>query len=72
MRGHLQTHLHLLRGQHAEQQAEGRAERLEAQPVSAGPGGAGGGETLWPSQPSPRPHHLPLHCVVGSSSGRTK
>lgn len=42
MRGHLQTHLHLLRGQHAEQQAEGRAERLEAQPVSAGPGGGGG------------------------------
>lgn len=40
MRGHVQVPFHLLRGQHAEQQAEGHPERLEAQPVSrqrAGP-----------------------------------
>ncbi|XP_075028701.1 mRNA turnover protein 4 homolog isoform X2 [Calonectris borealis] len=34
VRGHLQVHLRLLRGQHEEQQAEGCPERLEAQQVS--------------------------------------
>lgn len=34
--GHLQVHLRLLRGQHEEQQAEGCAERLEAQQVGRG------------------------------------
>lgn len=42
MCGHVQVPLHLLRGQHEEQQAEGRPQRLEAQSVSgqreAGPG----------------------------------
>lgn len=35
MCGHLQTPLHLLRGQHEEQQAQGHPECLEAQPVSS-------------------------------------
>lgn len=35
MCGHLQVPLHLLCGQHEEQQTEGHPERLEAQPVSA-------------------------------------
>lgn len=42
MCGHVQVPLHLLRGQHEEQQAEGHPQRLEAQSVSgqweAGPG----------------------------------
>lgn len=40
MCGHVQVPVHLLRGQHEEQQVEGHPERLEAQPVSgqrAGP-----------------------------------
>lgn len=34
MCGYIQVHLHLLCGQHEEQQAEGHPECLEAQPVS--------------------------------------
>lgn len=35
MCGHVQVPVHLLRGQHEEQQVEGHPERLEAQPVSS-------------------------------------
>lgn len=53
MRRHLQAHLRLLRRQHEEQQAEGRPQRLEAQPVSCRPRGGEGGIGIQGASPPP-------------------
>lgn len=62
MRRHLQAHLRLLRRQHEEQQAEGRPQRLEAQPVSCRPRGGEGGIGIQGASP-PLLHLLSLRRI---------